>query len=333
MKRYHRFPSGFVTLGLGLALLAGCQHSMQRPNSVSPLGSWGEEKTQLTPSQTADVKIAIARSLEKRGDTDQAMATYRAAVDQDPKRADACMRLAVLSDKRGKFAESEKWYQKALAAQPGSPDIFCNMGYSLYLQHRWDEAEMNFRQALAISPDHYRAHNNLGMVLARCGREDEALVEFRRGGCTPSDVEANLAFALTLERNWDKAHQHYEAALAAEPSSPSATKGLHQLEAVMAKAGVTRPPCERVKESVKPAPSNEAASNQFPAVVMVEVESTPDGAPEKVETSSSSPPALDKGEVPPTPPAAPAAADAGGNRPIQQAKMRGLWRPSNTTSP
>src|SRR5207249_11041503 len=171
--------------------------------------------------------------LEKRGDVEGATAAYTEALKKDPGRVDALVRLAVLNDRQGKFRDSEAQYRKALAAQPDNADLHCNRGYSLYLQQRWAEAEQSLRQAIALRPDHLRAHNNLGAVLARSGHETEALEEFRRGGCSPADAHSNLAVAFMLGGNWAEARQHYGCALAANPSSESARKGLKDLTALM----------------------------------------------------------------------------------------------------
>ena len=109
------------------------------------------------------------------------------------------------------------------------------MGYSLYLQRCWAQAEVNLRQAIAIRPDHSRAHNNLGLLLAHLDRTDEALAEFRRGGCPPAEAHANVAFAHTMEKRWPQARQHYELALAADPSSAEARKGLQGLDGLAAR--------------------------------------------------------------------------------------------------
>jgi Flp pilus assembly protein TadD len=206
------------------------------------------------------VQIAFARSLEKQGLRDQAMGRYADALKQDPDRADALARLAVLSAEQGKFGEAEGMFGKALALHPGDPDLYCSMGYSLYLQRRWAEAEMNLRQALALRPDHARAHNNLGLVLAHSDRPAEALAEFRRAGSPEADARVNLAFALSLEGRCPEAREHYQRALAADPSSVAAKKGLRKLEkleAVLAKgvggqpdgASARRGPVEPVSHS------------------------------------------------------------------------------------
>lgn len=133
------------------------------------------------------------------------------------------------------------------------------------LQRRWAEAEMNLRQALALTPDHRRAHNNLGLVLAHAGRWDDALVAFGKGGCDPAEAHVNLAFVLTLEHCWPEARTHYEQALALQPASASAKKGLEQLQGLMAKGEGTEDPLgtgnrsRRVRGSARDEPNPAAA--------------------------------------------------------------------------
>jgi Flp pilus assembly protein TadD len=194
----------------------------------------------LTTGQKADIQVARGRSLEKDGSADQAAVAYQEALKLDPQRADAYQRLARLRDQEGKFKESEELFQKALSLQPGCADIFCDMGYSLYLQHRWAEAEMNLRQAIALAPNHERAHNNLGLVLARAGRTEDALAEFYKGGCSEADARVNVAYVLTLENEWPEARRHYETALAAEPGSSAAKKGLQEINQLLTRALATQ---------------------------------------------------------------------------------------------
>ena len=178
MQKRRSWPD-LLAVAVAVACLTGCQHS--GPQAKALLDGGPKEPVALNPTQLADVQIGYARSLEKRGQEDQALARYSEAVKQDPNRADAWMHLAMLHDRQGKFSDSTEMYRKALALKPGDPDIFCNLGYSFYLQQRWGEAEMNLRQAIALRPDHARAHNNLGLLLARTRHDEEALAEFRKG--------------------------------------------------------------------------------------------------------------------------------------------------------
>jgi tetratricopeptide (TPR) repeat protein len=220
---------------LAFLTVSGCQQ-FGRPSTPSGLsGGFDMPSAKLKPEQAADVQVALAHSLEMHGAIGQALAMYEEAVKKDPHRSDAWLRMAILHDQQGQFAESASLYQKALAAQPGSADIYCDMGYSLYLQQHWAEAEMNLRQALALRPDHARAHNNLGLVLGRACQAEGALDEFHKAGCSDADAQANLAFALTLERHWPEALQHYQQALQADPYSAPAKKGLQELEQLLAR--------------------------------------------------------------------------------------------------
>jgi tetratricopeptide (TPR) repeat protein len=221
-------------LGLGLSVGSGCQQFGPASWNNPVLLTGKETSSRVGNKEAADVQVALGRSLEKRGDRDHALTAYGEAIKRDASRSDAFNRLAILHDQQGKFKESAEYYRKALQASPGNAAIFCDMGYSLYLQRRWQEAEMNLQQALALKPDLARAHNNLGLVLARTDRVDEALAHFRKGG-TECEAHLNLAFALSLERRWDDAHDHYEKALAANPTSEPAKNGLRELTAIVGK--------------------------------------------------------------------------------------------------
>jgi len=228
---------GLGVLALGLCSLGGCLHLEPSPTAASSSTVLAPESApKLTPAQVADVKIAYGRNLEKHGALDQAQAAYLEALKLDPGRADACARLGVLFDQQCKFDDASGWHRKAVAAQPKNPDFHCNAGYGQYLRGNMVEAENSLRRCLALAPEHARAHNNLGLVLARAGRCEEALGEFRRAGCDEADAQSNLAHALTLEGRGSDARACYERALAVDPNSTTAQKGIRELDQLMAKA-------------------------------------------------------------------------------------------------
>jgi tetratricopeptide (TPR) repeat protein len=263
--------------------LVGCQHlepSQPKPSlsrDSSAAGGQGQSSElggKLTPAQEADILIAFARAAERRGDLDQAMSIYRDALTRDGRRADAYVRLAVLHDRQGRFRESADLYQKALQLKPGDAEIYCDKGYSLYLQQQWPESEMILRQAIALAPDLRRAHNNLALVLTHVNRREEALAEFRRAGNDTAEAHCNLAFALTMDRQWQGAREHYKLALAAKPSSKTIQPRLQQLDALVARLEPDRSGATRDKDiklssapSTIPTPTGKptAAQPQSPA--------------------------------------------------------------------
>ncbi|MCI0457426.1 MAG: tetratricopeptide repeat protein [Gemmataceae bacterium] len=224
-----------VVLLLGPALVMGCQHTGPTLSARPPAPPAVEGTAALSKTHVADVQIALGRTLEKRGAVEQAMGIYLQALQNDPGRADAVARLAVLHDLQGEFAASAPLYKKAVAAQPNNADYHCNQGYSFYLQQRWPEAEAALRRALSLAPEHARAQNNLGLVLAQTGRHTEALEAFWKAGCDEADARSNLAFVLTLQKRWPEARLEYEQALAVAPRSTKARRGLEELNAAAAK--------------------------------------------------------------------------------------------------
>ncbi len=224
-----------MALALSAAFLSGCGLLPKSASSTTPLMD-PEPSAQVGPHEGANVKVELARMMEKRGENAAAMTTYQEAHALDPKNLDALLGMARLLDAQGRFAESMTHYRKADGLQPKNTKVACNYGYSLYLQGRFPEAEAALRQALARQPENATAHTNLGLVLARTGRAADALAEFQRAGCSEADARINLAVGLTLQKALPEARNQYELALAADPNSVAAKKGLRELDMVAAKS-------------------------------------------------------------------------------------------------
>jgi len=190
----------------------------------------------VKPEQKADVQMAVARSLENQGQTDQAIKVYLEVLKKDSRRVDACHRLALLYDKKGDGETARRYYQIALKTDAKNADLLCDFAYSCYLRKQWTEAEAGLRRAIALDPDHARAHNNLGLLLARTNRPSDALREFAKAGCSEAAARSNLAFALSLEGQLQEAEKQFELALAADPNLKTAREGLAKLRSARANA-------------------------------------------------------------------------------------------------
>lgn len=213
---------------------AGCTTTPKHGPELLQLPQ-SEPSVKLTQPQIADMQFALGRTLEQRGETDQAMQAYTEALKHDAKRIDAHIRKAIVLTQQGKFTEAIASYQCAYDMNPENPDLFCNLGYTLYLQERWQESEKALKRCLGMKPDHHRAHNNLGLVMARTGRADEAVAEFRQAGVSEADARINLAHAHTLNKDLPAAKRCYEEALALQPASEPAKSGLANVTAVAAR--------------------------------------------------------------------------------------------------
>src|SRR5262245_55775469 len=79
MRRLNSFlPAGLVLATGWIVASVGCQQmpSAARPQSASSLPFDNDPAKPLKAEQMADVQLALARSLERQGEYDRAIATY-----------------------------------------------------------------------------------------------------------------------------------------------------------------------------------------------------------------------------------------------------------------
>ena len=211
----------------------------------SPLGKWSRRRPpypeapptmKLSTRQKNEVRIAMARSMEQKGQTEQAIKVYSEIIRKDRRCGEAYHRLAILHERKGNAAKSAKYYKAALKQIPKSAKLHADFGYSHYLRQQWEQAESHLREALRLNPQLVQAHTNLGLVLGRTGRTEEALREFTRAGCSEADARANLAFSLMMEERWQEARHQLQLALKADPNSKASREGLDTLRSLMAKS-------------------------------------------------------------------------------------------------
>ena len=132
MSRNRRLSQRVLPLLLTLVFLGGCKQSgmsltslwKQDPKASTSGGLLASDfHGGSTVHQQADLEIAMARSLERQGQTDRAIKVYLNAVDDGYQDADAYHRLAVLHDKKADCAASEEFYRKSLEIDGDVPLI------------------------------------------------------------------------------------------------------------------------------------------------------------------------------------------------------------------
>jgi tetratricopeptide (TPR) repeat protein len=70
-------------------------------------------------------------------------------------------------------------YRAALQADPRSESAAVNLGLTLATLKKFDDAQASFELALRINPASITAHHNLGMLMRQRGREEEARRHFQ----------------------------------------------------------------------------------------------------------------------------------------------------------
>ncbi len=190
----------------------------------------GVGAVQLDDRQKLNIQFALGKTLEGRGELEQAEAVYRKILDEHLEHRLALHRLAVVCGRQKRFQESEEFFRQALKADAKNAAVRGDFGYSLYLQRRWSEAEEQLQAAVRLDPENRRAHNHLGLVLAATHRPDEALAEFARAGCTPAQAQANLGLVAELNGRLGEARKAYEAASQADPANADLSRRIARLK-------------------------------------------------------------------------------------------------------
>jgi tetratricopeptide (TPR) repeat protein len=253
-----------VALSLG-AMVAACSL-----RTLDQLQHWrnSEQLFKHALKVTHDNSLALdclASYFAKNGRTDEAIDTYRKAVDISPEPSGILNNLANLLAAKKEYSQSAFYYQEALRIKPNYVMAHCNLGVSLFelgktneafshcleavrlapdspLTHyrlgnlylrvrQMDDAVAHFQSALLLMPNYVNGRIALGTALAQAGRPDEAAAQFNQAlQYDPGNpaVHVELGNLLVTQRKWQIAVDHFKVALNSDPNSAEAQLGLSQ---------------------------------------------------------------------------------------------------------
>jgi serine/threonine-protein kinase len=217
----------------------------------------GEEKEQLKKRYTADTDayqlyLKGRYAWEKRTESgiQQSVELFQQTIEKDPSFALAYAGLAgsyavmssySLASPADSFPRAKAAARKALEIDDGLSQAHATLGYALmYYDHDWSAAESEFKKSIRLDPKYATAHHWYALMLAALGRSEEALAEIRRAReLDPFSViiQANLVRLLTYARQYDRAIEEGQRAVAENPQFG----GTHNwLAAAYAAKGMTR---------------------------------------------------------------------------------------------
>jgi tetratricopeptide (TPR) repeat protein len=171
----------------------------------------------------------VGTELQARGQLDEAIASYRAALARDPNDAVTRSNLGTALAAKGQLDEAIAQYRRALDLAPNDADNHYNLANALMAQGKLADAAGQFREALRIEPGLADAHLNLGNALVELGQRAEAADHYRRAiELKPDAVEAinNLGLLLAAEGRLDDAVAKFRQALAINPDFTEAGTNL-----------------------------------------------------------------------------------------------------------
>jgi len=153
----------------------------------------------------------------------------RAALQQNPRDADALHLLALIAGRAGRPDVSAQLLAQASQIRPESGEIHSSLGTALLQLDRLPEAARAYETAITLTPSDFSAHHNLAVVHQRFGRTREAADSFRTAvKLAPHHALARLNLA-TVARDsgaLEEADEQFRKAIEIDPNLADAHVGL-----------------------------------------------------------------------------------------------------------
>jgi protein O-mannosyl-transferase len=121
----------------------------------------------------------LGTDLYGSGRIDEAIESFRMALQIRPSYDDAMNNLAAALARKGQLDEAIVQFRAALRYRPDDAAVHYNIANVLVMQHKPDEAIQEYREAVRLRPDYPEAHNNLANTLVMQGHLDEAMQHYR----------------------------------------------------------------------------------------------------------------------------------------------------------
>ena len=166
------------------------------------------------------VPLATALNRHRAGDTDAAIAGYRAVLAADPREPTALAMLGVIAQQRGNAALALQLTEAALGIQPDLAIAWRNRGLVLRGLRRFDEALASVAQALTLDRAYAGAWSLQGLLQHDLVRPQAALASLRRAVELEPDNAAflaDLAYGLMTVCDFPAAYRTMQQALRHDP--------------------------------------------------------------------------------------------------------------------
>ncbi len=200
MKR-HVLASIAANIAFGLVVTA-CGGPPAQPVApdpplapTEPTASTAGAKPETAATSTSD-DVTRGTAAVKAGDWNGARSAFEAAIQKNPKQADAYFYLGLVMDRTGDKPAAEKNYKHALDLQPDLQEAAENLT-AIYVEgQKYDEAIVIAKKALARNAKNAEMQLNLAVALSGKGDVDGASKAFDDAlRLAPNDARFYLAYA------------------------------------------------------------------------------------------------------------------------------------------
>jgi tetratricopeptide (TPR) repeat protein len=182
-----------------LASAAGCRKTPRNGSNVNSTASVASDPEEA--KRQVQSLIEKGKELYKNDQDEQAVETFKQAINQDPNNAEAHLRLGMAYAALDKKTESEDEYKKAvdlfkkrIQSDSKDGDAFFYLGEANSFLHKDEEAARSYRQATKLKPEDEEAFYQLGMAETRLAHYPEAASAFQKAlELDPNDYRATDA--------------------------------------------------------------------------------------------------------------------------------------------
>jgi tetratricopeptide (TPR) repeat protein len=177
--------------------------------------------------------LSIGSMFFQRGYMDQAAASFKVALRDDPSSAEALYGIGSVYLDQQKNADARDSFERALKLRASFPDTLANSWNNLGLlaarEGRASEAIGYFQETLKLSPDHRIALDNLGSAYRQQKLWKDARKTYERAlRVSANDAEANYGLGMVFAQSDDteRAFEFLQKALKLRPVYPEALNNL-----------------------------------------------------------------------------------------------------------
>lgn len=197
-------------------------------------GDAAQAESRCRDALAADASEARAWALLgvilRKRDPAAAQDALAAAIDREPRNADAWFHLGNLHREQRRYSEAIAAYETAAVAAPDNPSVHNNLGLALEGAGDSQRAEAEYRAALARAPGHRQSLGNLAHLLCRLRRYSEALSfcddYLRRFTDADATVWVDRGICLHHAGDYDNAESSFARAIAIAPDDAIALTNL-----------------------------------------------------------------------------------------------------------
>ena len=177
------------------------------------------------------------------GQPEAAIEAYRNAIEVRPDYPAAWNNLGLVYYDLGRYGEAEAAFRAAINLRHGYSAAWTNMGRTFSAQDRYATAAKAYERALVDNPSDRTLRLRLGVAYRRTNRLDQAILLYRelvRDEPRYATAWYNLGIALSSAGRNGEARQAYLSALEIDPNHRQTLKNLGLLETRMGLSGQAR---------------------------------------------------------------------------------------------